>query len=303
MRNRMDLLGGYLGGLNVNPIPLEFGQSMTTTKELAMILAKIDQVITFTNEWYDNILNDLEGEGLLYQKLSDEFLSSFGADITAIQGSINSINTNVTNLSDLITALQYVKPSVILSTSPSILQYSVGDTINSVMLNFNIVKGTNNLVKAEIYKNGSLLTTITNLINGVNQYVDGTPITSDSEYYIKVSDDKGNVDSNKIDFNFDYKIYYGKITNETINQALINSLSNSLFNGDINTSFNLNDEKIIIASYDSLTSIIDSENYDMIDSFTKTTLNLTINNVSTPYNIYVSTNTILDSNVPIIIKK
>jgi hypothetical protein len=303
MRNKMDLLGGYLNGLNLNPIPLEFGQSISTTKELLFILAKIDQVITFTNEWYDNILNDLEGEGLLYQKLSDEFLTSFGADITAIQGSINNINDNITNLSDLITALQYVKPNVILTTSPSITQYSVGDTINSVMLNYNIIKGTNNLVKAEIYKNGSLLTTISNLINGVNSYVDGTPMTTDTEYYVKVYDDIGNVDSNKIDFNFDYKIYYGKLTNETINQTLINSLTNTLFNSDVNITFNLNDEKIIIATYDTLNSIIDSENYDMIDSFTKTTLNLTINGNTTPYNIYVSTNNILDSNVPIIIKK
>ena len=303
MRNKMDLLGGYLNGLNLNPIPLEFSQSMTTTKTLAMILAKLDQVIGFTNEWYDTIINDLEGDGVLYQKLSDEFLSSFGADITAIQGSVNSINTSITNLSELITALQYVKPSVTLSSSPSTLLYAVGDTINSVMLNFNIVKGTNNLVKAEIYKNGSLLTTITTLINGVNSYVDGTPITSYTEYYIKVFDDKDTVNSNKIEFNFDYKIYYGKITNETINQSLINSLNNSIFNEDDNATFELNDEKIIIASYDNLISIIDSENYDMIDSFTKTTLNLTINNVSTPYNIYVSNNTILDSNVPIIIKK
>lgn len=303
MRNRMDLLGGYFNGLNLNPIPLEFGQSLSTTKNLAALLAKIDQVITFTNDWYDTILNDLEGEGLLYQKLSDEFLSSFGADISAIQNSITSINSNVTNLSDLITLLQYVKPSVTLTTAPSITQYGVGDTINSIMLNFNIAKGSDNLVKAEIYKNGVLLTTINSLLNGANSYVDGTPITADTEYYIKVFDDKGNVDSNKITFNFNHKIYYGKITNEVINQTLINSLTNSFFNVDITTAFNLNDEKIIIASYETLSSIIDSENYDMIDSFTKTTLNLTINNVSTPYNIYISTNTILDSNVPIIIKK
>jgi hypothetical protein len=63
------------------------------------------------------------------------------------------------------------------------------------MLNFNIVKGTNNLVKCEIYKNGGLLTTMTNIQNGINTYVDGSIITSDTSYYVKVYDDKGNVQS------------------------------------------------------------------------------------------------------------
>jgi hypothetical protein len=293
MRNKMDLLGGYLNGLNLNPIPLEFGQSLSTTKELAMILAKIDQVITFTNDWYTLILDDLEKDGVLYQKIISEFSDD-----------ISLINNNITNLSDLITLLQYTKPLISLTSSPSNYTYEVGDIINSIMLNYNITKGSNNLVKAEIYKNGSLLTTITNLVNGINNYVDGTAITSDTSYYIKVYDDKGFVQSNEIKFTFTYKAFYGKIAdNVTVTEALIQTLNNVNLVDNFSFNVSLSDEKIIIVTHENLSSIIDSDNFDMIESFTVSTMNLNINNISIPYNIYVSTNTILDANVNLIIEK
>lgn len=303
INNRLELINGFLGGLNLNPIPLELGQSMTTATELAYILAKIDQVITFTNDWYDAIITDLENDGVLYEKLSDAFLTSFGTDITQVKNDIVSINNTIQSLNNLITMLEYVKPSITLSTSPSITRYGVGDTVNSVMLSFNVTKGTNNLVKAEIYKNNSLLTTINNVVNGLNTYVDGTPMTANTTYYVSVFDDKGNVVSNKIDFKFDYKCYYGKVTNETINETLIKGFSNAIFDVPFNANFNLNSEKILIATHDTLTSIIDTENYDMIDSFTKTVVNLTINNVSTPYNVYISTSPIIDNDVTVNIGK
>jgi hypothetical protein len=173
------------------------------------------------------------------------------------------------------------------------------------MLSFDIVKGSNNLVKAEIYKNGTLLNTITNLLNGVNQFVDGSAINSDTTYYIKVFDDKGNVQSNDIAFKFIYKSWYGKITSsDIVSEALIQGLTNSIF--DKNITFNissLNDEKIIIVSRETLTSVIDSDNFDMLESFTHSTINININNNLTQYNVYVSTNLIKDSNVTLIIEK
>jgi hypothetical protein len=297
-KDKMNLLGGEFQGLNMNPIPMEFSQQMTTTKWLMALLAKIDEVIGFTNGWYDEIIKDLENDGVLYGKLSAEFLTSFGNEITALQNNITNINT-------LLEVLSYTAPKVVLTSSPSANVYSFGETINSVMLSFDIVKGSNNLVKAEIYKNGTLLNTITNLLNGVNQFVDGSAINSDTTYYIKVFDDKGNVQSNDIAFKFIYKSWYGKITSsDIVSEALIQGLTNSIF--DKNITFNissLNDEKIIIVSRETLTSVIDSDNFDMLESFTHSTINININNNLTQYNVYVSTNLIKDSNVTLIIEK
>lgn len=305
MRNKMDLLGGMFNGLNLNPIPLEFSQSMTTTKTLAALLAKLDQVINFTNEWYETIITDLEGNGTLYNLLNQEFISKFGTDIQNINSSLTTINTSISSINALITALEYTKPSVTLTTSPNNYLYAVGDTVNSVMLELNIVKGTNNLVKAEIYKNGSLLTTLNTIVNGVNNYVDGTPITTDTSYYVKVFDDKGSVQSQEINFKFVNKLFYGKVAdNVIVNDALIQSLNNVNFVDEFQFNIStLNDEKIIIVSYSDLGSVIDSDNYDIIESFTKSILNLNINNVSTPYNVYVSTNTILDNDVKLNIER
>ena len=304
INNKLELLNGYLGGLNLNPIPLEIGQSLSTTKELALMLHKIDEVIQFTNDWYNTILSDIVGGGILYQKLSEEFTTTFGGEISAIQTSIINTNNTITNLNTLITALQYTKPSVTITSAPSILNYAVGDTINSVMINYNIVKGTNNLVKAEIYKNGSLLTTINNPTNGSNSYVDGSPTTSDTTYYVKVFDDVTNIHSDIIEFKFNYNVYYGKIVDGvSVNEALVQSLNKSIFNSNINYSLSLNDEKIIIVSHDTLKNVFDDNNYDILDSFTLSTINVTINNQPIQFNVYVSTNTILDNNVNIIIEK
>lgn len=290
--NKLENVNGFFNGMNLNPIPLEFGQSISTGKNLAAMLKMIDDVITFMNGWYDEILSDLENNGRLYQELNTNFISSFGADISTLQ-------TSVLNINNLLTTLQYTKPSVTLTTSPTTLIYSVGETINSIMLNFNIAKGTDNLIKAEIYKNGSLLTTINTPINGINNYVDGAPITTDTEYYIKVFDDKGFVTSETIKFKFVYKMFYGKVASSTtINDAFIQTLNNVNFDDSFNFNISsLNDEKIIIVSHDLLSSVIDSDNYDFIESFTISDINLNINSVSTPYKIYTSTNTIFDSNV------
>lgn len=304
MNNNIIDKTSLFNGLNLNPIPLEFSQSMTTTKWLLGMENKLSTIIESVNNWYDEIVKDLEGNGVLYQELNDKFLSNFGGDILTLQNSIGNINNSINNLYDLITALQYVKPSVTLSSSPSINLYAVGDTVNSIMLNFNIIKGSNNLVKAEIYKNGSLLTTINTIQNGVNNYVDGTPMTADTNYYVKIYDDKGNVQSETINFTFVYKAFYGKVANNiSVNDALIQSLNSVKFQNQFSFNVTLNDEKIIIASHDILQSIIDSENYDMIDSFDLTTLNINVNNVQTPYNIYTSKNLILDNNVTLNIEK
>jgi hypothetical protein len=149
-----------------------------------------------------------------------------------------------------------------------------------------------------------LLTTINNIQNGINNYVDGTTLTTDTNYYIKIYDDKGYVQSETISFNFVYKAYYGKIiSGTTINDVLIQSLNNTKLESNFDFTISLNDELIIIASHDILSSIVDSEYYDMIDSFTLSNINLNINNTLIPYNVYISNNTILDNNVSLHIEK
>jgi hypothetical protein len=92
--------------------------------------------------------------------------------------------------------------------------------------------------------------------------------------------------------------------NDVVNEALIQTLNKINFDDEF--SFNiasLNDDKLIIVSHDELSSVIDSDNYDMIESFTLTTTNININNVPTPFKVYVSTNTILDNDISLNIVK
>jgi hypothetical protein len=269
------------------------------------LLAKIDEVITFTNEWYGTIITDLETNGTLFQSLNAQFLANFAQDITTLQNNIGSINSNLLNVHSLITNLQYTKPSINLTSSPNGGNFAMGDSINGVMLNYNVNIGTNAITKAEVYKNGALLNTITNVNNGSNSFVDGSQITNNTSYYIKIYDDTGTVvQSNPINFNFLYKTYYGKVVDGTVvSDTIILGLSNTLFDNNFTFNETLNNQKIVIASYYDLTSILDSDNFDNIGSFDKSIVNLNVNNVQTPYNVYVSTNPVFNDNPTIILEK
>jgi hypothetical protein len=294
LRNKMDLMGGILNGLNLNPISLEFGQEMTTTKWLYSLLAKIDEVINFTNGWYDSIIDDLEKEGILFDKLSEKILSEINVTINQLNTDVGNINSSITAISEQIALLGYVEPTVSMDIAPTQTVYNKGEAINSVILNFNVVKGSNDLLKAEVYRNNSLIATVNNISNGNNTFVDGTVITSDTSYYIKIFDNKKVVQSNEIDIHFISDYYYGVASiNNVINQSFIKSLS---FVKDVKQNlteeFNVNNQKVVFAypqSYGDLLSIMyDDMNY--LDSFDKSII--MIDNVN--YNVYTSINYLSD---------
>lgn len=221
-----------------------------------------------------------------------------------INSDISTLKTDVATNKQAIIDLNYKLPQLSLSSQPSTYIYSKGDTINSVVLNYEVTKGTNNIIKAEIYKNNSLLQTITNVNNGANSYTDTQPISENTSYFIKLYDDKNNIESVKINYNFFYKIYYGVLKeNDIVNATYILNLNSTIFDKDFSYISSLNDEKIIFVTNDEITSVIDTENYDIIDSFDKTIVPLNINNIQTNFNVYISRNFILDNNVKILIEK
>jgi hypothetical protein len=61
-----------MNGLNINPIPLEFSQEMTTTKMLAAIQAKINQMIDFRNNAVSDAISYTDEECYKINKAFDE---------------------------------------------------------------------------------------------------------------------------------------------------------------------------------------------------------------------------------------
>lgn len=309
MNNNIIDKTSFYGGLNLNPIPLEFSQELSTTKWLLGMDKKLSSIIDKINAWYDTLINDIDNGGILYQHIINhidtEFtsqlddikteLSAFQTQLTAILSSIDGINLNIEVLSN-------VKPLVNLSLSPSQEIYNDGESINSVVVNYNITKGNENIDKVEVYKNGSLISTIiSNILNGANSYVDGNVINSDTEYKVIIYDKYNTITSNTKKYSFVNDYYFGVIDDVAITETLIKGLNN--YKGlkeNLSETFSPNNKKILFAypqSYGDLSSIIDTENFDMIDGFTKSIINLTLNSVQVPYNVYISNNLIIDTNV------
>lgn len=202
----------------------------------------------------------------------------------------SDVDTQISQIQQDILDINYTPPSLILSSSPSQLLYNLGESINSIILSFNITGGTNPLVKAEIYKNNTLIGTINTPLNGVNTFTDANIINQDTDYYIKLYDNKENINSNHLIYKFVNNYFYGiSGENDTINASFILSLSSlKSLKSNLSESFNCNDNKIIFAypnSYGDLVEILYKEN-NIIEAFTKSII--VIN--STNYNVYVSNN-------------
>jgi len=276
-----------LTGLNMNPIPLEFSQTMTTTKWLLSMQAKLTAMSTAVNGWYDKLYTDINNEGILYQQIEQHLDSTF-------MQQLNNLNTLLNTLA--------IKPISILTTAPTKLIYQVGETINNIVLTFNAIKGSNNFVKAEIYKNGTLLTTINTIINGSNVFTDSNIISFDTEYYVKIFDTLNNSISNIIKYQFTNTIFTGVIANNTtITNAVVTSLpSIQMLKGNMKSSFTPINQKIIIAypaSFGLLNSIIDDNNFQLLTSFVPSTLTVTIGvNIPILYNVYIN-DSVLNGNI------
>jgi hypothetical protein len=193
----------------------------------------------------------------------------------------------------------YIKPSGNITASPSQLIYKDGETINSLLINYSLVKGADNITEIKLYKNDSLINTVTTpTLNGV--ITDGSLINSDTTYYITVNDEKNIVQSNKIEIKFINNFYSG-LANESdiINETFIkNLLQDKVIKSNLEKQFTPNNQKLVFcypSSYGELKSINDSEGYDMIDGFTKNNVNLNLNNKQVQYNVYISNNLITDS--------
>jgi len=291
----------FLNGLNINPIPLEFTNALTTTKWLLAMQAKLTEIMVSVNGWYDTISNDLVNGGVLYQMLIDHVDSEFTQQLDTIHTSITSLNNLISAIESQIAIIGYVEPTISFMVAPSQLLYRFGETINSAVLNFNVIKGSNNLVKAEIYKNGVLLSTVNAVTNGANSYTDGNVISVDTSYYIKIYDDIKNISSVSISYKFVNNVYVGVVNDVAITNTLVSALTSlKVLKGDIPVLFSPNSQKIVIAYpavYGILISIL-GDNEELIESFNISSVIIS----GVTYSVYSTNDVLFDTNHELIFK-
>lgn len=299
----------FFNSLHIRPFAT-YDNCFSVYEQLGAILTHVNEVIKETNDMgealksFENyVLESLKNNDTKIQQEITTILTGYINDGT-IANLINNvllgnINTSILDLQTDVTNLMYIKPSGNITISPSQLIYNNGESINSILINYSLIKGTDNISDIKLYKNDTLINTVTNPpLNGV--ITDGSVINSDVSYYLTVNDGKNIIQSSKIEIKFVNNFYVGLASeSDVINEVFIKTLSqDKVIKSNLEKSFAPNNQKILFcypSTYGDLKSIIDSENYDMIDGFTKSNVNLTLNSVQVPYNAYVSNNTIIDT--------
>lgn len=242
----------------------------------------ITEVVTTNKTNIENLLNNTK----------TDLQNDYTEKINIITDNLNSLSTNLDTLN-------YKKPNITLSISPSSRIYNDGETINGVMLNTTLVFGNKSLLTIKYYKNGILIGTKNNNILINDAFLDGNIITNDTSYYVVIDDGITQVQSNDIDITFVTNFYTGVIGDVSISENLIKSLEIiKLPKTDNQKSYILNDEKIIYCYpqyYGNLKSIIDSEGFNVIGSFVVSSINLTLNNKIISYQIYTTEFPTLDN--------
>jgi len=88
-------------GLNISPIPLEFSQEMTTTKWLAGIQAKINEVINYQNSETDVLNKYMDNQVTAINKMLDDFLAELKNGTLIPDGSLSIAKMNSSLLADI----------------------------------------------------------------------------------------------------------------------------------------------------------------------------------------------------------
>jgi hypothetical protein len=192
----------------------------------------------------------------------------------------------------------YVQASISLNSSPNPSVQEFGTSIDSVTLNVNVTKMSNNITKIWYYKNGVLINEndSPNPNGGMNSFVDNNSINMTTTYYVSVTDDKPyTINSSSTTFQYVYPFYVGDVSSQNPTESDIKAM-NKQVKVKSNTTYNytLTNSRFAIA-FDSslglLTHIYDANMFDITSDFTLSTLIFTmLDGQNIQYNVYVNNN-------------
>lgn len=256
-------------------------------------------IIETINRVKDDLTNSYEGASKLYVDLQDNTIKTTCKSYTndEILKLSNTINTDISPalllIGDQLSGLLYKAPTINLTITPSNLIYKYGQVVTSLILNLSITKQTNDITQIIFKKNSVVMKTNNTPNNVADTYTDISNIKNETIYVVSIFDGKTTVLSNIIKLTFVYQMFIGSIPNSILvpTEIDIKTLTEIIkVKQSIMQNFNLVDQRALFSypsSYGNLTSIIDTNGFEILNSFIKTTKNLIMGDgVMVLYNIY-----------------
>lgn len=206
------------------------------------------------------------------------------------------------NQIEMLLGVVYVPPAVTISTNPNVSVKEYGDNIDVIVLTAATTKKVYPIEKVEFYRDSVLINTISapNPDGGNETYTDSTAISDTVTFTAKVYDEQSSSQSVKT-INYVYPFYVGSVANSSPTEAQIKALSKLVkTKGDTAYSFTLTDSRFVIAypkSYGTLSSILDKNGFETINSYTRTEVTITgLNGVAVVYYVYTLNNITTQTN-------
>lgn len=173
-----------------------------------------------------------------------------------------------------------------------------GDTQNVTSIRVNVTKKSSNITKVEIFDASKSLGSKTEGVSNGGQFdfTVNENVDTNKGYQAKVTDAAGKVTTASTGtFTFVYPYYYGTVSNiDAANESAIKNLTKQIVSkGNKTYSFDLNNNCACFAypaSYGDLKSIKDPNNFEVLGTFTKKTVQITgLDGTPQSYNVYVNT--------------
>lgn len=203
---------------------------------------------------------------------SDNLTTDLISNVTVGGVSANTKYTKGTSLETIIKDIlvKYFPADLVFSLNPSKTLYKIGEVVNTIDMIANVTKKSNNIENIKYYIDGALVdtkdeTTDTGIENGgTYTYTHGTPFSTDTTFKVDVYDGK-NTTTKTIKVEFVNPFYCG-LASSTL-QEILQKKGAYTYNN-----ITCNNDSIIFKypkSYGTLTSILDSNNFENIGAFTR----------------------------------
>lgn len=189
----------------------------------------------------------------------------------------------------------YKAPGISLSLNPGTSLYKKGSSITPIEMVCSVTKNSNSIQNIIFSVNGTTVKTLTESVNtgGVFKYTYSLAIQSDSTFQVSATDGiQTSYDSRTIKFIVPY--YYGVSDTDTITS--LEGMTELLHERGSQTVVCTSDNQYIFFIYDStypeLTSILDDNGFENINSFRSQILSID----GTSYRVYISSTPVTCSN-------
>ena len=276
-----------------NKLDRSEGSSLVPDTEIDKIHEHIN--MDTLNKFSENALGELLYDGSLISR-GDPDAGDAGAEgdwITNTKIGNLAAGTDVTGLTAIqiwkIASVAYENPTASVSYSQTNTLIENGQTFNLDITVSNIKKGTGEVSKIDLYKNGALVESLP-YIAGTTTYsfTQIADVSTDTSIEVRVYDDSDKYSKYTKSYDFVNPYYYGCLDNIPTDATGMTKLVEAKGNKTITNTTSSDGQYITFmydASYGNLTSILDPSGFECMTGFTK--IQLTIGEVQ--YNCYYST--------------